>query len=229
STGVVRVGDRCKSYTEARPEVHTGVDKTDVRKPFVTRIEHATGRIDVNARLIAGAKPRQVSIHVSVRRERIPAQPHVERQSRIDAQIVLSEQSQVMEARVLVFADALCEGGELSEEEIGQRVSGETRAIGPSELAVGAEVVHDVALTATVITTERNVMAFEGQARRIGDLIFVAQEGVGVAGIEREVSIDGQVVLRGIVVVVPRAERDQAGRIDLKVVVVRAVEGEDGV
>jgi len=72
-------------------------------------------------------------------------------------------------------------------------------------------------------------MPSQRQARRIGDLIFVAQESVGVAGIEREVSIDSQVVLRGIVVVVPRAERDQAGRIDLKVVVVRAVEGEDGV
>src|SRR5262245_58923955 len=108
-----------------------------------------------------------MSVDVGVWREWIPPQPKVERQFLIDAQVVLNEQTKVLEARVLIFADALREAGELTEEVVGERVAGEGRAVFPSELAVGAEVVHDVALAVAVIAAERQLMTPHGPTRRI--------------------------------------------------------------
>src|SRR5262245_20297437 len=223
------VPEQVAGKADARPEVQPIFVISSIRKSIITWIENAAWRIEINARLLAGAKACQVAVHIRIREIWIQAQSEVERKFLIDAQVALNKQVRIVGARAFVFSYPLHEGAALAEEEISQRIVGKGPAACPSELAVGAEVVHDVALAIAVITTEREFVPPKRQPRSIGHLIFVAQEGIGVARVDLEVSAYRQMILRGLVVVVIRTERGEAGRIVLQIIVVRPVESENHV
>src|SRR5262245_47697796 len=103
------ISEHVVSKTEARPDIHPGRFISSIRKSLVTRIEHAARRLEINARLLARTKTREMPIHVRIRKVRVPAHSDVEREFSIDPQIVLDEETQIMKTSVLVLADALRE------------------------------------------------------------------------------------------------------------------------
>ena len=68
-------------------------------------------------------------------------------------------------------------------------------------MTIGAEVVDDVANAVAGFAAKGDLMAAFGPAHGVGELILLADEVVGVAGIQRvEVAGDGDVILRLVVV-----------------------------
>ena len=106
-----------------------------------------------------------------------------------------------VEARIAVFARALLKSSELADQEVREGIAGERRgAAVEREAAVRAEVVRHVVGAAAVFAAEAELMRALRPADGIRQLIFIAQEAVGVAGVERApVSGHGDVPLRLVV------------------------------
>ena len=71
---------------------------------------------------------------------------------------VLREQAEAVEARLAVLADSLTQRVETADKEVRQRVAGERRLSVEVPLAVGGEVVNDIADSVAVLAAKSELM-----------------------------------------------------------------------
>ena len=119
-----------------------------------------------------------------------PPYSEVQREATRQLHRVLNEHAHPVKARLFVFPDALTQSIESANEEVRKSVTCERRSTIEIPLAVRTEVVIDITDPAAILAAERDLLLAFGPAHGIDDLVFVAEETIRVAGVQRsEVSV----------------------------------------
>ena len=205
------VAEDVPSEAQARPEVAPGHRHRTLRY-VVTGVDHAARRVRIAPGLLPRMPGRDAIHFVGEREERLPACADIQRQPAIHLKRVLHEEAQAMEARIFIFADALRQRVELTDQEVGKTVTRKWRGAIKVPCAVGAEVIDDVVAAPAVFAAEGQAMFAHGPAQRIEKLKLAARKAIRIAGVNPEEAGNVDVPLDDRIVEVFNAEVSEATR-----------------
>ena len=213
--------------THARTQVPPRRRRRPLRHIRVARVDHPRRRVHIPPRTLGRPPHRNLVQRVREREERLPPRPHVHRQPPRNLPGILHKQSQTLEPRLFVLANALCQAVERTNHEIRERIGGKRRRAVERPLPVGPEVVDDVVASPSVLAAKRQAMLALGPAHRVQILKLPPRKRVRIARVNPEVTGNVDIPLDNRVVVVTQPQARQAlVRLRRHKLAVRAVHAE---